>query len=231
MGLRAITRFVQTVLLTAGFLCAQTTAEPSATVAVSSNMDIYRSAGFDSFSNGVAPFPYSFPARPGQVLKFLSIIGTWTCNDPENPPYGADGTSDPQGSCYPRANIIPTGTFSGYDNTDYQGAMVGMFLEDTLPASSPPALRFYVKDASQGGIQTDFKILSPLIGQVFFIGDGLTGTASGDRQIFAVPPTATHLYLGYVDTPDTHGFSPPAAYTDNGGGMSVTFQISEGLQR
>ena len=65
--------------------------------------------------------------------------------------------------------------------------MVGMFLEDALPPSAPAALRFYASNNSQGGIQTDFKALGPKIGQVFLIGDGLTGTGSGSIQVFWSP--------------------------------------------
>ncbi len=69
-----------------------------------------------------------------------------TSTDTANAPYSVDGTTSPIGSCYPRANILPTGPFSGYDNTDHQGSMVGMFLEDSLPTIVPPTLRFYGSD-------------------------------------------------------------------------------------
>jgi hypothetical protein len=98
-----------------------------------------------------------------------------------------------------------------------------MFLEDTLPASPPPTLRFYISDSSQGGIRTNLATLSPQIGQVFFIGDGRTGTGTGAIQVFDVPPTATHLYLGYADSCD---YATPGCYGDNEGSMTATFAIS-----
>ena len=138
--------------------------------------------------------------------------------------FGPDGTTTLP--CDGRNIANPTGPFSGYNLTDFAGAMVGMFLEDTLPASAPPSLRFYVSNNSLSGIQTDFKTLSPVIGQVFFIGDGLTGTGSGSVQIFAVPPAATHLYLGFVDS-CTLTSTVPGCYSDNAGSMSAIFQFNQ----
>jgi hypothetical protein len=49
--------------------------------------------------------------------------------------------------------------------------------------------------------------------QLFFIGDGLTGTGSGSVQTFIVPSGATQLYLG---TGDGYG------WYNNSGSFSVT---------
>lgn len=103
--------------------------------------------------------------------------------------------------------------------------MVGMFLEDTLPVSSPHTLRFYVSDNSEGGIPTDVRFLEPVLGEVFFIGDGLTGTGTGGVQGFRVPPTATHLYLGYVDSCNPGTPSLPSCYFDNGGSVTAFFRL------
>jgi hypothetical protein len=58
--------------------------------------------------------------------------------------------------------------------------------------------------------------LAPQLRQIFFIGDGLTETGSGNQQTFIVPPTATRLYLGIPDNP----------YKDNSGSFTATFTIS-----
>jgi hypothetical protein len=50
-----------------------------------------------------------------------------------------------------------------------------------------------------GAQGTGFATLSPELKQVFFIGDGLTGTGDGAQQIFTVPPGATRLFLGSAD--------------------------------
>lgn len=166
---------------------------------------------------------YSFRARAGRSMTFPSVGGAWTCS-PSVPEYGADGTST--GCFQPEGQNIngPGGPFSAYHLTDFEGALAGVFLEDSLPASLPPALRFYVNDASQGGIQTGFKTLSPLIGRVFFIGDGLTGTGIGSVQGFRVPP-ATHLYLGYVDS--CNGGPVPGCYSDNVGSLIAVVRMQD----
>jgi hypothetical protein len=114
---------------------------------------------------------------------------------------------------------------SGYAATDFTGALVGVFLENSLPTSAPSALRFSVNNSSLGGIQTDFKVLAPLIGQVFFVGDGRTGAETGAFQAFVVPPTATKLYLGYVDSCYASGTSGPGCYNDNAGAVTAVFRL------
>jgi hypothetical protein len=208
------------VLCLTGSLLAQS----SETLSVTAFMDIWQSGGYSDGSGGSAPAAYTFPAAPGQALTFSSVTGSWTCNYgvAENGPDGTTSTTAP--TCYSQAsNYSPTGPFSGLDLTDFQGPLVGMFLEDTLPASVLPTLRFYVSDSSPGGTQTNFTILSPQIGQPFVIGDGRTGTGAGGVQVFNVPATATHLYLGYADSCD---YATPGCYFDNEGSMTATFAIS-----
>jgi hypothetical protein len=115
-----------------------------------------------------------------------------------------------------------------YETANFAQAMVGVFLEDSLPILAPPPLTFFRgTPAGDGQIDTSFRTLKPLIGQVFFIGDGLTGTGAGARQIFEVPPTATQLYLGYIDScaqPGPPG-GTPGCYSDNAGVMTAVFGI------
>lgn len=42
------------------------------------------------------------------------------------------------------------------------------------------------------------QLLHPALGDTFAVGDGLTGTGTGDIQTFAIPKGATKLYLGYA---------------------------------
>ncbi|MGC9948361.1 MAG: IPT/TIG domain-containing protein [Bryobacteraceae bacterium] len=60
---------------------------------------------------------------------------------------------------------------------------------------------------------------APVLNQVFFIGDGLTGTGSGSLQKFYVPAAATQLWLGLADS---NAGGPPSAYGDNAGALSVS---------
>ncbi len=199
-------------------------AQSPQTLSVSSFMDIWQSGGYNDGSGGSAPAVYTFPAAPGQALTFSSVTGSGTCNYGV-PQYGPDGTTSTSSpSCYTQAsNYSPTGPFSGLDLVDFQGPLVGMFLGDSLPASAPPTLTFYVSNISSGGVRINFGALSPQLGQVFFIGDGKTGTGTGAIQVFNVPPTATHLYLGYADSCD---YATPGCYGDNEGSMTATFAIS-----
>jgi hypothetical protein len=197
-------------------------AQNQVSLTVDATMDIYRAGGYNDGSNGIAPVVFSFPARAWRTMTLPSVGGAWSCNS-VHAPFGADGTTDPASGCTP-GNINPVGTFAGYDLTDFCCGLAGMFLEDTLPASAPPTLRFYVSNSSQGGIQTDFRTLSPKIGQVFFIGDGLTGTGTGSIQTFYVPATATHLYLGFADSCAT---PVPGCYSDNVGELSATVRLQQ----
>jgi hypothetical protein len=64
-----------------------------------------------------------------------------------------------------------------------------------------------------------FATLAPAIGQVFFVGDGLTGTATGTAQQFRAPAGATRLYLGFADGYRFVG--APGYYGDDSGRMSL----------
>jgi hypothetical protein len=191
-------------------------------LSVAANMDIYRAAGFDDGSDGVAPVDYSFSAGTRKILEFSSVTGTWTC-DVSTPFFGPDGSTTFGPGCRPPIYIAkPIGTFSQYYGTDYMGAMVGMFLEDTSSTIIAPIGHFYSYDYLEGGIKTNFAALAPDLGQVFFIGDGLTGTGTGRTQAFIVPATATHLYLGFVDTCAN---LLPGCYSDNSGTLTATLKL------
>jgi hypothetical protein len=71
-------------------------------------------------------------------------------------------------------------------------ALLGVFLDASVPGGQAPASL----DASGSN---DFTTLAPLLRQVFFIGDGLTGTGTGAVQRFTVPAGATRLALGSSD--------------------------------
>lgn len=216
-----------TALTMALLAAAPLAAQNQVNLTVDATMDIYRAGGYNDGSNGIAPVVFSFPARALSTMTFPSVGGAWTCQN-GYPYYGADGETS--GYCVTAGtptNFNSIGPLSGYHLTDFVGALAGVFLEDTLPASAPPALRFYVSNNSEGGIQTDFLTLSPEIGQVFFIGDGLTATGSGVIQTFYVPPTAKHLYLGYVDNCMAPGNTTPGCYTDNVGSLTATARLQD----
>jgi gliding motility-associated-like protein len=74
--------------------------------------------------------------------------------------------------------------------------LCGVFLGKNVPNSPPPSLVF--------SDNTDFESLDPELGQVFFIGDGLTRTGEGVLQKFEVPAGATRLFLGLADALDSN---------------------------
>ena len=72
-------------------------------------------------------------------------------------------------------------------------SLLGVFLTDSDPTNqaAPAALDFSTATAR------DYQSLSPAIGQVFFIGDGLT--SAGAYHQVVVPQGATRLYFGIMD--------------------------------
>jgi hypothetical protein len=99
--------------------------------------------------------------------------------------------------------------------------LVGVFLDSTTPTGSGPSVLSY-NYGTVGSLNTTDPMFSPAIDQVFFIGDGLTGTGTGAEQIFNVPPDATTLALGFADSFD----SVPSYYADNVGSLTATFAIT-----
>jgi len=120
----------------------------------------------------------------GAVITFSAIGGfSYTGGDPSP---SADGNSG-------LVNLVSydvTG-IAGADGVRYN-ALVGVFLDDDGPIANMPPARFAAG-------QQDAATISPLLNQIFWIGDGLTGTGTGDVQQFFAPAGATRLYLGATD--------------------------------
>jgi hypothetical protein len=158
---------------------------------------------------GVLPPVVRFAPGPGKVLTFSKVAGhlTWGGGSPV---FGADGDHAQ------RSNITSLGGISGLV-APAALFMAGVFLIDAAPAApAPPRLRV----SHPGNLPT----IAPQVQQVFFIGDGRT--TAGVTQKFKVPPTATRLYLGFVDAYAFHG--TPGYYDDNGGSLVATFRIGRG---
>jgi hypothetical protein len=81
---------------------------------------------------------------------------------------------------------------SGYNGPI--NALVGVFLDNSVPGGAAPPSMDFSTPASLA--QTT---ISPQLRQVFFVGDGLTGTGTGIRQQFIIPAGATRLYLASSD--------------------------------
>ncbi len=128
-------------------------------------------------------------------------------NDPDGN-YGAAGISSVTG---------PFGSISGI-TAPGDGYLVGVFLAPGGPYGTAPAALNFNGD-------TSFASLSPLLDQVFFIGDGLTGDGTGSEQMFNVPAGAADLVLGISDACRYQG-SGPSCYGDNVGSYTVDYSLS-----
>jgi PEP-CTERM motif len=128
----------------------------------------------------------------------------------------ADGANSGQGSS-------SNGGANGISGMTAPGAgyLVGVFLAPGGPSGpTPGSLDFTTGDG------TAFTSLSPVLDQVFFIGDGLTGDGGGTTQVFNVPGGATQLYLGISDACGYNG--DPSCYSDNSGTFTVTANATGG---
>jgi hypothetical protein len=196
------------LLLAAAITLASTfaTLGHAAVLTVQATDNIY-GAGQSSPPGG-GTLPGSIAVTPGQSLTItstgsISYNGGGNYNDP-------DGIGSASGE-----GINATNGFSGITN-DHAGVLLGLFVGATLPVdnSNPPPTLTYT-DAT-----TNFASASPLLNQVFLIGDGLTGDGTGATQTFIVPANATQLYFGFADAGGYYG--NPSSYDDNLGSFSTT---------
>jgi hypothetical protein len=165
---------------------------------------------------GSLPPTFSFAALGGQVLTFSGVFGSVSCcNSAQTGPDGgpfASGTTD----------ITSYGGIAGVIDSQHTMFLVGVFLDASEPADPAPACL----DFSTGQLGENFVVLAPAIGQVFYIGDGLTGTGTGATQSFLVPATATRLQLGFADAQEFGDpTSAPGFYGDNTGQVTAIFDV------
>ena len=158
--------------------------------------------------------PPGFSVSAGDVIRVLDpATGGISFFNGFGPPfYGPEGNGIPGSS-----SITSFGGISGYFGT--QGALVGVFLDDSIPITGAPA----TLDFSAGGLGTDFLSLTPALQQVFYIGNGVT---SGDVfQQFTAPLGTTRLFLGISDAFGFNG--APGAFDDNNGSYAIRVGINE----
>lgn len=163
--------------------------------------------------------PPSVGVTAGDVIRVLDpALGGINFFLGFGPPYfGPDGNQpDCTGALCSQLNGY--GGISGYFGPE--GALVGVFLDDSIP--SAVAARPATLDFSTDGLGRDFAGLTPALGQVFYIGNGIT--TGNAFQEFVAPAGATRLFLGI---PDGFGFDgDPGAYDDNDGGYRVRLGIN-----
>lgn len=120
-------------------------------------------------------------ALGGNTYVFSATGGTMNFPGPVNP------TADGAGALNMTADY-GTG-ISGALGVNING-LVGVFLDSLVPGGPAPVQR-------NDGMA--FAAIAPLLGQIFWIGDGLTGTGSGTLQQFTAPSGASRLFLGTSD--------------------------------
>lgn len=185
--------------LALGFLSMATLPVWAANAVVPGNANLNlagRAAGYTCCSGDALPgqgptLVSGLTLVAGQVLSFVvsgevSYFGG-----------GASG-NNPDGTLYSNIPADYGDGITAPSNVNRVDALMGLFLGPTSPtgSASPAAIDF------SGGL--NFASLSPLVGQMFFIGNGKTGdTNAGDFggtvQQFVVPTGATRLYLGTSD--------------------------------
>jgi len=123
----------------------------------------------------------------------------------------------PDGNGLSGSDLFPIDGISGYKGPE--GPLAGVFLDDTIPDTGPPPATL---DFTPAGLGTNFSVLMPELGQVFYIGDGFSSVPA--PQLFIAPAGATRLFLGI---PDGFGFVlQPGAYDDNDGFYEIELDVS-----
>lgn len=166
--------------------------------------------GFFGSDTAPAASPVLVSVTGGEILTFSATGLT-----------SVDGTNfgGPDGAAaYPDQSSFSPAPASG----DYNGpadALLGVFLNagagpiaingSGVPTGFVPGLDYQAGGNANEGLAG----YSPTLNQIFFIGDGLTGTGAGAIQQFTVPVGATGLYLAVADS--------VGGSNNNVGGLSV----------
>lgn len=147
----------------------------------------------------------------GENFLTFSVTGTIIVNEGSG-----NNVNDPDGvgAAVSTSSNTGYGSISGIEAPG-AGYLVGVFIGPGGPSGPAPASLDFIGN-------TSFTSLSPLLDQVFFIGDGLTGDGTGATQVFYVPAGATDLYLGISDAGGYNG-PPTGGYGDNIDSFDVTY--------
>ena len=135
----------------------------------------------------------SAPANSPVLVTGLAVAdgATFTFSATGQVSLGTGLGPDPDGASPINHTGTPENGFS--DVTMPRVSLLGVFLDDMLPTATPaPAALDFTSVASQ-----NYTSLSPVLKQIFFIGDGVTD--GGIIQEVVAPAGATRLYLGTMD--------------------------------
>ncbi len=135
------------------------------------------------------------PAQSPVLVSGIPIVpGTmllWTADGLVEHPGDIAG---PDGATWVGSYTHFTGAENGISDIQVPiDSLLGVFLGPSQPNLSPaPGALDFSTEANR-----DYLTLSPLLQQVFFMGDGVT--SGGNQQTIIVPTGATRLYLGTMD--------------------------------
>lgn len=192
----------------------------AATVTVAATDNVYDAGQSTPIST--ATLPVQLSVTGGATVNFSNVTGSLGTG--QGCAYGngcieinqgtGNNLNDPDGIGAASASSHNNGTSSLSGITaPNAGYLVGVFVAAGGPSGAAPT----ALDFTSG---TTFGSLSPVLDQVFFIGDGLTGDGSGSVQDFIAPSGAASLYLGLSDACNYNG--PPGCFGDNVGSYSLT---------
>jgi bla regulator protein BlaR1 len=152
------------------------------------------------------------PSRANGSLTFGSIVGQVTGDHNHFRHNGPDGGRAGSG----HTDISAINGLSGIKHGGANHFLLGVFLTADEPKDPAPETLDFTGS-------TSFSDLHPKIGQLFFIGDGLTASGTGLPQRFHLPAGATRLFLGFADAWAAEGL--PGWYDDNAGALRVTVEL------
>ena len=152
------------------------------------------------------------PGSQGSVLSFSASGSTSRDPDPiKYPLVGPDGETPGTGPNAGNEGPFESGNIVGM-RAPFQ-SLAGVFL-DTNAMSSQPSPLFFDTDAERSYIE-----IAPLLQQMFFVGDGLTGVGTGQVQSVTIPGGADALFLSTFDLPG-------GGYANNVGSLQVSVTSS-----
>lgn len=165
--------------------------------------------------DGIRPQMILIPKGMNRYIEF-TVTGETDCG--LGVKAGPDG-----GTCGQRTNVessMKTG-IGGLVHNNKTMFLTGVFLSDEAPPSFPnafPPVKFDYTQSNRTAVPNHV---------TFIIGDGLIGTGQGERQRFPVPPSATRLFLGFVDgSAGSTVEGVPGGYDNNSGSLSVQYRIN-----
>ena len=209
--MRSIASALSRLILWSGVLVTLSSTAHAVPVTVAANAAIYNADNPTAVSSAGVPMMIVLPTA---TTSFTFTLGVPTQTITLN---GGANFNDADGMGAAVATSTNTGTtsLSGIKSNG-AGYITAVFLAAS-PVARPGMVDYTV-------LGTNLVSYTPMLQQVFFVGDGLTGDGSGIRQNFFVPTGAVMLFLGISDASGYSG--EPSAYGDNFGSFTGTIDFS-----